>query len=164
MGDVYNPHGILDTFQDFTNHCAPNAQWTQCCHSSSNKYGPVSKGLVFGVATAVIWPPARWSTNNHCKIFALSTCHLCILLQAFVQVAAAGKRESPQSLQVCCLQHHHEKNKAAHIYLKARESGFNQSSQQTRKREWWRRSGFLLEGPQKLPQSVMTVFWTSHYM
>ena len=57
-----------------------------------------------------------------------------------------------------------KKNKAAHIYLKARESGFNQSSQQTRKREWWRRSGFLLEGPQKLPQSVMTVFWTSHYM
>ena len=25
----------------------------------SNKYGPVSKGLVFGVATAVIWPPLR---------------------------------------------------------------------------------------------------------
>ena len=163
MGDVYNPHGILDTFQDFTNHCAPNAQWTQCCHSSSNKYGPVSKGLVFGVATAVIWPPARWSTNNHCKIFALSICHLYILLHVFFQVAAAGKRESPQSLQVCCLQHHHKK-KAAHIYLKARESGFNQSSQQTRKRKWWRRSGFLLEGPQKLPQSVMTVFWTSHYM
>jgi len=39
----------------------------------SNKYGPVSKGLVFGVATAVIWPPSRWqllergTLPNHCR-------------------------------------------------------------------------------------------------
>jgi len=28
----------------------------------SNKYGPVSKGLVFGVATHIIWPPYRWQS------------------------------------------------------------------------------------------------------
>jgi len=39
----------------------------------SNKYGPVSKGLVFGVATAVIWPPSRWellergTLPKHCR-------------------------------------------------------------------------------------------------
>jgi len=34
----------------------------------SNKYGPVSKGLVFGIATAVIWPPGRWQLLSRGKI------------------------------------------------------------------------------------------------
>jgi len=34
----------------------------------SNKYGPVSKGLVFGIATAVIWPPSRWQLLSRGKI------------------------------------------------------------------------------------------------
>jgi len=33
----------------------------------SNKYGPVSKGLVFGVATHIVWPPSRWQ-NLHLKV------------------------------------------------------------------------------------------------
>lgn len=28
----------------------------------SNKYGPVSKGLVFGVASHIVWPPSRWQS------------------------------------------------------------------------------------------------------
>lgn len=30
----------------------------------SNKYGPVSKGLVFGVASHIVWPPSRWQRLN----------------------------------------------------------------------------------------------------
>lgn len=27
---------------------------------SDSNYGPVSKGLIFGKATHIIWPPERW--------------------------------------------------------------------------------------------------------
>lgn len=29
----------------------------------SNDFGPVSKGLILGKATRIIWPPQRWGTN-----------------------------------------------------------------------------------------------------
>lgn len=66
-GDTVRPHSAfyqrnLDDQSKVkipSGHCwVEGDNWTNSV--DSNKYGPVPLGLVFGVATHIVWPPHRW--------------------------------------------------------------------------------------------------------
>jgi len=63
-GDLVLPHNHADQYDMVhipTGHCwVEGDNWTNSV--DSNKYGPVALGLVFGVATHILWPPYRWQT------------------------------------------------------------------------------------------------------
>lgn len=61
-GDLILPHDHAyqhDMVRVPEGHCwVEGDNWSNSV--DSNKYGPVPQGLVFGVATRILWPPYRW--------------------------------------------------------------------------------------------------------
>jgi len=62
-GDVVTPHSQA-YLEEESVHIPTGNCWVEGDNwlnsVDSNKYGPIPMGLIFGVATHVVWPPNRW--------------------------------------------------------------------------------------------------------